>query len=1624
MRIQAKKILSVVWPAMALLILPASRAFADFTINNATVTFNNNAEFRTSTITINAGGVLGGGSSKISLSGNWVNSGAFNAGTSTVAFENSASSSAITGNTAFYSFVCEAAGKTISFAAGSTQAVSGSFLLTGAAGDFIKLRSSVDSVKWYIGFPNGPQAVSYADIKDSNALLNTVACPDSLNSGNNNANWLFTDSIPPGGVADLAAALDGAGVRLDWLAPGDDGTLGMLNNSTFTIQYATYTSVAWSTSSAQINISTTGVNPETSQYYTLGGLSGNTTYYFRLWTKDDSGNYSTLSNGATALTLIDTPAAIYFDEVSTGSITAAAYAPTPAFSGLDIGASGVNISTASLYPAWRSGNKWTARALMPTARYYASAAAVNGRIYVMGGQGGMQNENQEYNPVTYSWGTKAAMPIARNVHTAAVLNGRIYVIGGNGSSQGNDEYDPAANTWATKTPMPTGRYGLAAAAANGRIYAIGGYGPVGTNEEYDPVNNSWTTKTAMPTGRQYLAAAAVNGRVYAIGGDDFQQKNEEYDPVANTWATKADMPTPRSYLAAAALGGKIYVLGGSGGTKKENEEYDPAADTWASRAPMATASFSLVAAAAGGRIYAIGGFDSATLNTNQEYDPGTAYKFAGLMPNTQYSFKARARNANGIETLESPEVSTFTLAAVAGPQSVSTFTAVYVSSLTVNWSSGTAMGGYNASGAGYLVQASVSSTSFNPVIVSSLTYNLWAGLDGLTGTVTYYFRVKAVNNIGVWGDYMVLGSTAMKGYMGTPTGIYFDSISTYSITAAAYAPTPAFSGLNVGSSGMNIAKGGVYAGWWSGNRWTTKSSTLFTARRGLAVAAVNGCVYAIGGVGPLATNQEYNLVANTWATKTAMPTARQFPVAAAVGGRIYVMGGAAALNTNEEYNPLTNTWATKAPMPTARYAQGMAVVSDRIYAIGGYASGAITANEEYDPAVDAWKTKAPMPTARYELGAAAVNGRVYALGGRTSTVGFNTNEEYDPAANAWTSKMPMPSARYGLGVAALGGKVYAMGGFTTVSTGVTQEYDPAVNVWATRANMNVARYWFQAVTVSSRIYAAGGYTTVDVNTNEEYDPGTVYNFTGLTPNTQYTFKAKARDSTAVETAESPDVSTYTLAAVAGPQSVSTFTAVYISSLTVNWSSGTAAGGYNGPGAQYLVEASVSSTSFSPVAASSFTYNNWAVLADIGGNATTYYFRVKPLNNAGIWGNYLLLGSTSIAGAVETPTAVYFDEVSTGSITAAAYAPTPAFTNLNLGASGINIAKDGSYAGWRNGNVWTTKTVMTTARSGLAAAAVNGRIYAMGGVTNLTTNEEYDPVVNAWKSKAPMPGGGRQYLAAAAVGGRVYAIGGQNGLNVNQEYDPVANTWQSKAVMPTARYGLAAAAIGGRIYAIGGYAAAATGINEEYDPAANTWAAKTSMPTARYYLAAATAGGRIYVMGGTGGVAASEVYDPASNSWAAKAAMPTARYSLAAAAVGGKIYAIGGYTSVAVTANEEYDPAVNAWFYRPSMTLGRYSLAAAAAGGRIYAIGGVGGTNITREYDPGTAYRFTGLTPNTQYSFKTKARNGAGIETYESPVFSTYTLAAVSPAQEGPAFTDVYSSSLTVNWSSGLSYIHR
>jgi kelch-like protein 17 (actinfilin)/kelch-like protein 20 len=94
--------------------------------------------------------------------------------------------------------------------------------------------------------------------------------------------------------------------------------------------------------------------------------------------------------------------------------------------------------------------------------------------------------------------------------------------------------------------------------------------------------------------------------------------------------------------------------------------------------------------------------------------------------------------------------------------------------------------------------------------------------------------------------------------------------------------------------------------------------------------------------------------------------------------------------------------------------------------------------------------------------------------------------------------------------------------------------------------------------------------------------------------------------------------------------------------------------------------------------------------------------------------------------------------------------------------------------------------MSAARIGLAAAAVNGKLYVMGGFDgqSLSSVERYDPAKNAWEAVAPMSTA-RSAPAAAVVDGTLYVTGGydgQNWLSSVERYDPAKDEWVTMASM--------------------------------------------------------------------------------------------------------------------------------------------------------------------------------------------------------------------------------------------------
>ncbi len=191
----------------------------------------------------------------------------------------------------------------------------------------------------------------------------------------------------------------------------------------------------------------------------------------------------------------------------------------------------------------------------------------------------------------------------------------------------------------------------------------------------------------------------------------------------------------------------------------------------------------------------------------------------------------------------------------------------------------------------------------------------------------------------------------------------------------------------------------------------------------------------------------------------------------------------------------------------------------------------------------------------------------------------------------------------------------------------------------------------------------------------------------------------------------------------------------------------------------------------------------------------------------------------------------------------------------------------------------TSDPLPAPRLGAGVTALNGKLYVIGGgdANQLPQNSvfEYDPARPAgsrWQTKAPMPTA-RLYLGAAAVDGSIYAVGGVDSavtpvdLSTVEAYDPVADRWTVRASMQQARGGLAVVGVnsgdpgcGGRLYALGGGYSSFLNSAEFYEPSSNRWRPISGMQLGRRTLAAtySPATLSLLVLGGWNGNYLSEV----------------------------------------------------------------------------------------------------------------------------------------------------------------------
>ena len=171
--------------------------------------------------------------------------------------------------------------------------------------------------------------------------------------------------------------------------------------------------------------------------------------------------------------------------------------------------------------------------------------------------------------------------------------------------------------------------------------------------------------------------------------------------------------------------------------------------------------------------------------------------------------------------------------------------------------------------------------------------------------------------------------------------------------------------------------------------------------------------------------------------------------------------------------------------------------------------------------------------------------------------------------------------------------------------------------------------------------------------------------------------------------------------------------------------------------------------------------------------------------------------------------------------------------------------------------WRDEPSMGQARGGLALAATNSHLVAIGGTTATAvtrTTEVLTPGRPGGWRPGPDLSEDRDHLGGASVGGRVYAVAGRvGGLDTNlgtvESWDPAAaGGWRAEPRLNDTRGGTSVAQAGGKLCVAGGEEPAATIASVEC-LVGDRWERAAPLVVPRHGLAVAGLDGRLHVIGG-------------------------------------------------------------------------------------------------------------------------------------------------------------------------------
>jgi kelch-like protein 10 len=154
----------------------------------------------------------------------------------------------------------------------------------------------------------------------------------------------------------------------------------------------------------------------------------------------------------------------------------------------------------------------------------------------------------------------------KHIHASATaLNGKVYVVGGvcfyDGFLRSAEVYDPRNNQWTLISDMGIGRLYLSCIAFHGCVYATGGLtnqGYTSSGEKHDTETDTWSPVPDMNMKRCDMATAVIDDKIFVIGGSGYNgttNRVECFNDEENAWHEATGMNKSRHIPCAVVASG-------------------------------------------------------------------------------------------------------------------------------------------------------------------------------------------------------------------------------------------------------------------------------------------------------------------------------------------------------------------------------------------------------------------------------------------------------------------------------------------------------------------------------------------------------------------------------------------------------------------------------------------------------------------------------------------------------------------------------------------------------------------------------------------------------------------------------------------------------------------------------------------------------------------------------------------------------------------------------------------------------------------------------------------------------------------------------------------------------------